>query len=369
VACAPVVGDAPFAVRPDSLRAGDLLGPFDGVVVDGDTDRPVAGAVVSGSWALERGLGLVGPAGAVEASTETAADGRYRLVVPEDLPSGDGARLRRFTLVVYQRGYAGWRSDFIFPSGRPRHDFAQRNNRVRLVKWHPGSSHYQHLVFLGGAPAIRNASAWEVQPASLELEGTPPAQAPATGAAPAEPGTASPRPLDIAPLLSEDEVRGVTGYAGEFEVAKLADRPTSDVYDSRHFKATGKPESYDVGLRVWAIGRAAAEAQFRKLLGELPQAVATDEIGDASLRAKGGGVAGFAFLLRERGVVMQLSCGISQCTEPSMILRMAKLAESHMPEVRLPEPESSGLAPASTPDSPDRDEAVRRSGSPAEVKP
>jgi hypothetical protein len=53
-------------------------------------------------------------------------------------------------------------------------------------------------------------------------------------------------------------------------VGKLADRATSDVYDSRHFKAVDKPETHDVGLRVWAIGSEAAEAQFRKLLGDLP---------------------------------------------------------------------------------------------------
>jgi len=41
--------------------------------------------------------------------------------------------------------------------------------------------------------------------------------------------------------------------------------------------------------------------------------------------------------------VMQLSCGLAQCSEPSMILRLAKLAESHLPEVKLPSPESTGL--------------------------
>jgi len=46
---------------------------------------------------------------------------------------------------------------------------------------------------------------------------------------------------------------------------------------------------------------------------------------------------------------MQLSCGLGQCSEPSMILRLAKLAESHLPEVTLPSPESTGLLPASGP--------------------
>jgi hypothetical protein len=343
--CGPMVENAPFSARPDTLRPGDLLGPFDGLVVDGETERPLAGAVVEGSWAFERGIGLQGPAAALEAATETGADGRYRLRIPADLPRGEGIRLRRFTLIVYRRGYVVWRSDGSFPTGEPRHDFAQRANHVRLEKWQSSMSHYRHLVFLGGGPAIHTAAAWEVQPAGLELDGAAPATAVKRPTEAARAGSSV--ALEISPLLSEDEVRGVTGYAGKFEVGKLADRATSDVYDSRHFKAVDKPETHDVGLRVWAIGSEAAEAQFRKLLGDLPGAVATEEMGDSSLRARGGDVSGFAFLLREKGVVMQLSCGVAQCSEPSMILRLAKLAESHLPEVKLPSPESTGLLPPS----------------------
>ena len=341
--CGPVVENAPFSARPDTLRPGELLGPFDGLVLDGETDRPVTGAVVAGAWVFERGIGLQGPAAALEAVTETGADGRYRLTIPADLPRGQGLRLRRFSLIIYRRGYVAWRSDGIFPNGEPRNDFAQRGNRVRLEKWQPSMSHYRHLVFLGGGPAIQTAAAWEVQPAGLELDGASPVVASRRqdGAS-----TGASSLLDISPLLSEDEVRGVTGYAGKLEVGKLADRATSDVYDSRHFKAADKPETYDVGLRMWAIGQEAAEAQFRKLLGELPGAVASEEIGDASLRARGGDVLGLAFLLREKGVVMQLSCGLAQCSESSMILRLAKLAESHLPEVKLPSPESTGLLPS-----------------------
>ena len=345
--CGPVVENAPFSARPDTLRPGDLLGPYDGLVIDGETERPLAGAVVAGAWAFERGIGLQGPVAALEVATETGADGRYRLRIPADLPRGEGVRLRRFTLIVYRRGYVAWRSDSSFPTGEARHDFAQRGNRVRLEKWQSSFSHYQHLVFLGGGAAIRTAAAWEVQPAGLELDGASPATASRRLAEDARVGSSV--SLDISPLLSEDEVRGVTGYAGKFEVGKLADRASSDVYDSRHFKASDKPETYDVGLRVWAIGTEAVEAQFRKLLGELPGAVATEEMGDASLRARGGDVTGFAFLLREKGVVMQLSCGLAQCSEPSMILRLAKLAESHLPEVKLPSPENTGLLPPSGP--------------------
>ena len=341
--CGPLIENAPFAVRPDTLQPGDLLGPFDGMVVDAETERPIASATVAGSWAFERGIGLRGPAGSREFSLETSADGRYQIPRPDDLETGGSMRLRRFTLMVYRRGYVAYRSDFKFGSDEVRHDFSQHANKVRLEKWQPTMEHRRHLAFLGGGASIAKAAGWEAQPASLEYEGL---AIPHVADVPREPAvTALDQTLDVSPLLSVEEVRGVTGFAGEFEVGRLTDRVRSDVFDSRHFKAKGKPEAFDVAVRVWAIGPAAAEEQFKKLVGELPAAVATEEIGDKSLRARGGDVLGLAFLLREKGLVVQLSCGTSQCTEPGMVLRLAKLVESHVAELR-PVPDSKSRSEA-----------------------
>jgi len=331
-ACGPLVENAPFAVRPDTLQPGDLLGPFDGVVVDAETERPIASATVAGSWAFERGIGLRGPAGSREFSLETSADGRYKIPRPDDLATGGSMRVRRFTLIVYRRGYIAYRSDFRFESDEVRHDFSQHANKVRLDKWQPAMEHRRHLAFLGGGQAIAKAAGWEAQPASLEYEGVFAQHS----AEPQSAVTATPavQIFDASPLLSVDEVKGVTGFAGEFEISRLADRVRSDVYDSRHFKAKGKSEAFDVAVRVWSVGPTAVEEQFAKLVGELPAAVATEEIGDRSVRARGGEVLGLAFLLRERGLVVQLSCGTSQCTEPGMVLRLAKLVESHVGELR-----------------------------------
>ena len=74
--CGPMIDAAPFPVRPDSVRPADLLGPYDGIVLDADSDRPIAGATVAAAWAFERGVGLRAPAGAYEFVTETGADGR-----------------------------------------------------------------------------------------------------------------------------------------------------------------------------------------------------------------------------------------------------------------------------------------------------
>jgi hypothetical protein len=330
-----MVERARFPVRPDSVRPADLLGPYDGIVIDGDSERPVAGAVVAGSWAFERGIGFQAPMAAREVVVETSADGRYFIPRLDELPTGLSTRVRRFTLVVYHRGYAGWRSDRRFPGREARRDFSQRGNRVRLDKWQPGYQHAAHLVFLGGGGRVRAAAAWELQPAALELEGERAVPVKEAEGAPAIATTVT--PLDVSHLLTDDEIRGVTGYVGKFDDGKLTDLPTTEFYDSRHFKAQGKPESYDVGLRVWRLGAAAAEVQYHKLVEELPNAHATDEVGDASFRARSGLINGLTFLGRERGVVVSLTCGTAQCTDAGQLLKLAKLVESRLPDLP-PEP-------------------------------
>jgi hypothetical protein len=340
--CGPLVEQAPFPVRPDSIRPADLLGPYDGLVIEADSDRPVAGATVEASWAFETGIGFHAPAGSREVVVETGADGRYAIPRLDDLPQGASTRIRRFTLVVYHRGHVAWRNDRVFPGQTRRRDFSQRGNRVRLERWQPALRHVDHLSFLGGGAKMRLAAAWELQSAALEMEGE---HVTATRA-PGEVGApAALQPLDVSKLLTDDEIRGVTGYVGKFEDGKLTDLPTTEFYDSRHFKALGKPESYDVGLRVWRLGSAAAEVQYGKLMSTLPGARPTDEVGDASFRAKSGEIGGLVFLVRDRGVVVSMTCGNTQCTEPGQLVKMAKLVESHLSELPAEPPPAPAAAP------------------------
>ncbi len=365
--CGPLIEQAPFPVRPDSIRPADLLGPYDGVVVDADSDRPVAGATVQASWAFETGIGFHAPAGAREVVVETGADGRYAIPRLDDLPQGASARVRRFTLVVYHRGHVAWRNDRVFPGRVRRRDFSQRGNRVRLDRWQPALRHVDHLVFLGGGTRMRLAAAWELQPAAMELEGERVSVGARGEGAAATPFT----PLDITKLLSDDEIRGVTGYVGKFEDGKLTDLPTTEFYDSRHFKAVGKPESYDVGLRVWRLGPAAAEVQYGKLMSTLPGAKASDEIGDASFRAKSGEIGGLVFLVRERGVVVSMTCGNAQCTEPGQLAKIAKLVESRLNELPAETPRPPP-PPAPSPDTgsvPDADNPALKPTPEPEVSP
>jgi len=328
-ACGPLIEAAPFPVRPDSVRPADLLGPYDGIVVDSDSDRPIAGATVAASWAFERGIGLHAPAGAREVVVETGADGRFAVPRLDDLPSGTSARVRRFTLIVYHRGHVAWRNDRLFPSRASRRDFSQRGSRVRLERWQPTFRHAEHVVFLGGGAKVRDVASWELQAAALELEGRQAGKGADAAGAPASTAT----PLDISRLLTDEEIRAVTGFVGKFEDGRLTDLPTTEFYDSRHFRAAGKPESYDVGLRVWRLGTAAAEVQFKKLMSTLPDAKTTDEVGDTSFRAKSGGIAGLVYLVRDRGIVVSMNCGSGQCTEPNQLTKLAKLVESRLSEL------------------------------------
>jgi len=354
--CGPMIEAAPFPVRPDSVRPADLLGPYDGIVVDADSDRPIAGATVAASWAFERGIGFHAPAGAREMLVETGADGRFSVPRLDDLPSGTSARVRRFTLIVYHRGHVAWRNDRLFPSRASRRDFSQRGSRIRLERWQPTFRHSEHVVFLGGGAKMRDAASWELQAAALELEGKQGAAGRLDFAGgPATTAT----PLDISKLLTDEEIRAVTGFVGKFEDGKLTDLPTTEFYDSRHFRASGKPESFDVGLRVWRLGTAAAEVQFKKLMSTLPDAKTTDEVGDTSFRAKSGGIGGLIYLVRDRGVVVSMTCGASQCTEPNQLTKLAKLVESRLAEL----PPEAGQEPASSP------EPAKGSGPPANPKP
>src|SRR3982750_2578957 len=197
--CGPMIEAAPFPVRPDSVRPADLLGPYDGIVVDADSDRAIAGATVAASWAFERGIGLRAPAGAKEFVTETGADGRYIVPKLEELPDGASMRVRRFTLIIYHRGHVAWRSDRLFPGREARRDFSQRGSRVRLERWQPALRHAEHIVFIGGGARARPGAARELQAASRELEGQATPATPSTAEGePSAPAVATTKvPLDI----------------------------------------------------------------------------------------------------------------------------------------------------------------------------
>jgi hypothetical protein len=334
-ACGPLISEAPFRSRPDSVEAADLRGPYLGQVIDAETDKPVDKALVYGAWAFERGVGLIAPRGAAEITVETDANGRYRIPPLTELPGGLSMRVARFTLIVYKRGYVAYRSDTHFPDLSPRRDFVQRGNTVRLVPWSAELSHARHLGFLGGGASVHQAADWELEPAALELDrafaSKRPERLPVTPL------------LDATPLLSADEVRVVTGYKGRFQERRLRDLARTSFYDSRHFQAVDRPQTFDVALRVWKLGADAAEERYLKLLGDLPGATSRNEIADRSLRAQEGEIVAIALLHRANGTVLEMTCGTGLCRDHETLARMV------LPRLDRIATEAPAPAPSSQP--------------------
>jgi len=313
-ACSGAIAQAPFSARNDTVVPGDLLGPFDGRVVDAANGKPLSSAVVFASWGFEVGRGLTAPAGAAIVTTETDSDGRYEIPRLAKLPGGR-TRVARFTLIVYKRGYVAYRSDRRFDDLSLRHDFSQHLNQARLDPAPANLSHVKHVRFAGGGGAIKRAMAGEIVEASLEL-GAGGARAPAAPEGP---------PLDTGSLLSIDELRAATGYTGEFTIDKLTDFPSTPVYDSRHFRAAGKPESFDAAIRVWKPGaNPQLEARYQQLLREVPHAEAKDELGDHSLRGFDGRILAAAAIDKDKGVVVELTCGVDLCRDAEQTVALLK---------------------------------------------
>ena len=325
--CGPIVRVAPFVERPDSIKPGSLLGPYDGQVVDADTQQPLAEALVSCTWAFDRGLGTPAPDTHRTYAQKTDVDGRYHIPALRSFPQGLTARLARVSFVVYKKEYVAYRHDHVFPEERQRSDFAQRGNLVKLARWSPELSHAQHLLFLGGGQGLEAASSWEVLAAAAELDqgnlrlGVAPGGE--LGSATSRPTATSTPSLDASVLLSSDDVREVTGYSGQFTAGRLAGERSSG-YDSFHLRAVERPERYDVALRLWRPGAGKLNGRYEELLNTLPGSKQNDEVADRSFTVRQGEILGLGFLDRAREAVVLLTCGRGQCTKESQLLELGQ---------------------------------------------
>ncbi|HEX9101933.1 MAG TPA: carboxypeptidase-like regulatory domain-containing protein [Polyangia bacterium] len=366
-ACTATIAQAPFPARPDTVVPGDLLGEFDGRVVDATSGKPIAGAIVQASWAFETGRGLTAPAGGSVTTVATDNDGRYLVDRLTDLPTAR-ARVAAVTLVVYERGYVAYRSDRVFDNAlggaRARTDFAQHQNVVKLDRWSGALSHVKHVRFVGGSGALKRALGSEVVEASLELTSGPKKASTAT-----EPERETAPPLDATPLLSVDELRAVTGYTGELAVEKLTDLPTTSSYDSRHFKAVGKAETFDAALRVWKLAPDAAGARFAKLLAEVPHAERKDEMGTGSLRGFDGRIVAVAAFDHARGVVIELTCGLDQCRDADQAAALLKRVLARADRLGQPAPPPVEPVEEGKPTEPARPEPPKTEEPPADQNP
>lgn len=300
------MAQAPFSLRPDTAAPGDLLGPFDGQVVDQSTSTPIAAALVIGTWAYETPQGPARPEAAFSVHVMTRADGTYTL--PKLPPSERRSELlRRFTLVVYKSGYLGYRSDLRTDDRTPRHDFAQHDNKARLDRFPAGESHARHLVFLGGGPLLQSAAKAEVVQAAMELsesrqredsERLAQAQKAAEASEPdadkPDNGDGKGRPPGVGALaerlliLADVNEWAAKGSGGEvaYVVQPLTEGGSPEpgvLTESIHYRAQELPESHDAALRVYRTGSAKdADALWKRLRTPLSAPQLRDAAGEGA---------------------------------------------------------------------------------------
>jgi hypothetical protein len=329
VACTPPPAPrtATFRQRPDAVLPGNLNGPFTGRVLDAANRAPVTGAVVYATWTFERSTPLPVPAGYKEAVASTDATGRYRLPELGAVPAG--ARVTDFALVIYKRGFVAYRSDRRFGDFGARRDFSQLENQVLLERWRPEFSHARHVRFVGGGGVISAVTEWEAEVAIAELD---PDAARPTG--PILPGTGDDGPnLVAAQLLKPEEIKARTRFDGNFETGPLGDEPDTATYSSQHFRALGRNESFDVAIRLWRVGPAGAIDRYDELRTGLPDVEEKDEIASRSLRAIENDIYGVGFLDGQRGVVVLITCGKSQCSSVEDVVALGHIAHRRIKEI------------------------------------
>lgn len=329
-ACSPIVRPARFAGARDRVTEATLEGPFDGQVVDETTAEPIQGATVVGVWSYDQGDGLQAPSGSEVVEVKTDQAGRYR--IPHAPRHGGAARPLRmvsFQLVVYKRGYVGYRSDRLL-DGAPRNDFAQRHNRVQLRKWRDTDSHAQHLVFLAAPIAIAKLSAWERESANVDLYRELGGQA--AGPAPAAPGEpkATLQVLDARRLLTPEDVRRRTGYTDAFEVKELGDLARTHFYHGVHLQAVDRDEVWDVAIRVWKDPPGGLAPVVETFEATLPQVTVGSEVTPETWVYDGEQVRAVAFLDRERNVGVLLTCGAMQCVDIETAIILAGFVHGNL---------------------------------------
>lgn len=329
----PIVGQAEFTRDPRAVRRGRLLGPFNGRIVDADSDKPIEGALVWVSWTFSRGIGSPAPLATRVREVRSGPDGQYRIAVPRGLPGGSSVRLSALSFVVYKRGYVAYRHDWRFgQKRRRRRDFAQLYNVVRLSRWSSELSHAAHLLFIGGDGSLRAEAQAELEGAARELssEGvTLP-----TGKGPLE-GATSLRRTVAQRLLDSDLVRRITGFTGILRGGAL--EGGGDATSSWHLRAVDRPERYDLALRFWRLEGASLQAKLAQLRQSLPGNSPRPAPGKGAFFVKQGEILGVAFSLPNRSAVVLLTCGAGQCPDEQTALRLGAALEKRLQEI-LPAP-------------------------------
>lgn len=347
VGCAPLVRPATFVGARDQVTDATLLGPFDGQVVDVSTGEPIAEAMVVGVWAYDRGDGFIGPHGSETYVTSTDAAGRYRILPAKLAVRASALRLTSFHIVVYKRGYLGYRSDARFEGGT-RPDFNVRHNKVELRKWRETDSHAEHLLFLASPKVLRKTTQWEEELANLDLfrqqggAGGPVATTSPTGPV----ATNEPQWLDASGVLTPDEVRTRTHYADAFEQEDLPDLDRTSFYHGVHLRAQGRDEPWDIAYRVWRVPPDGLDPVVSTIQETMGNVKPSNEITPETWLVSAEGLHAVAFVDREAKVGVMLSCGDQQCVDLETAIILAKTLYRNLERLRMiPAPRPAAAKP------------------------
>lgn len=335
-----------FVGARDQVTDTTLIGPFDGQVVDVATSEPIADAIVVGVWAYDRGDGFIGPHGSETYSTTTDPAGRYRIPPAKLSVRGSTVRLVAFHLVVYKRGFLGYRSDALYEGGA-RADFAVRHNRVELRKWRETDSHAEHLLFLAAPKNLRKGTEWEQDLANIDLfrklGGAGGAHTDETPTGPAAPASEW---LDATALLSPDDIRLRTGYPDAFEISDITDLDRKSFYHGVHFQAVGREESYDLAFRVWKVPPGGLDPVVATIVETMGPIKPTSEITPETWVLAAEGVHAVAFVDRDAQVGVMLSCGANQCADVETAIILAKTIHRNLDKLRtIPAPAPAAAKP------------------------
>ncbi|MCB9566347.1 MAG: hypothetical protein H6710_03880 [Myxococcales bacterium] len=326
-ACAPLVRPAPFVGARDQITDATLVGPFDGQVLDAASGEPVDKATVVAIWSYDRGDGFIAPYGSETYETETDPAGRYRVPPSKLAIRGSTVRLVAFSLVIYKRGYVGYRSESTF-EGEPRTDFTVRHNKIALRKWRESDSHADHLAYLAAPREIQKMAAWENDLANLalyrELGGDAPEVSAPVKAAPRAPARAKDVWLDASKLITPDEIRQRTRTQDRFKVEELSDLERTSFYHGLHFRAVDRGEDYDIAIRVWHSPPGGMKPVVETIETTMAGATRNTEVTDKTWVVEAEGVFAVAFVDDAEQVGVLMICGDMQCHDLSTALILAR---------------------------------------------
>jgi len=365
-ACSPIIRPATFEGARGQVTDTSLHGPFDGQVVDAETGDPVHGALVLAIWSYDKGEGFVAPSGSETAHVLTDQAGRYRIPAAPLRIRGPSVRLVSFELVVYKRGYVGYRSDSTY-EGTERRDFVLRHNRVALRKWKDTDSHAQHLMFLAAPPEIQQLGKWEREPANLDLYQALGGAAAVPSGAPSRPEepASSLRLLDATALLTPEEVRLRTNYTGAFEVKELEDLARTHFYHGVHLQAVDRPEAWDVAYRVWKDPPGGLEPVAETFRETLPGIEPSADVTPETWVLDSPDVRAVAFLVREDNIGVLLACRAMQCVDVETAIVLARYILDNLGALTFVDAPKAPVPPATPPEgsprtSPAPEEPVKR---------